>query len=131
MKSFLTITSAFAGFLFFEGFARLIITFYHRIEFQFYGISHLPATVWTIVILISVLASTWLLTMLILTIINKNSLFHSIVFGAVLFTWRAMEFYNSYQSEPLWYFGAVILLHGLGIFLAYQLFTKQYEITTS
>ncbi|MGN8226593.1 hypothetical protein [Gracilimonas sp. BCB1] len=129
MKSFLAIISGFAGFLFFEGFARLIITFYHRVDFQFYGISHFPSTVWVVVILLSVLTSTWLVSMLILTVTNKDSLLHAVIFGGVLIGWRAMEFYNSYQSEPLWYFGIVILLHLSGIFLAYQLYTKQHEIT--
>ncbi|WP_421774680.1 hypothetical protein [Gracilimonas sp.] len=129
MKSFLAIISGFAGFLFFEGFARLIITFYHRVDFHFYGISHLPSSVWVVVILLSVLTSTWLVSMLILTVTNKDSFLHAIIFGGVLIGWRAMEFYNSYQSEPLWYFGIVILLHLSGIFLAYQLYTKQHEIT--
>lgn len=131
MKSFITISSALIGFLFFEGFARLIITFYHRIEFHFYGISHLPSPVWVIVILISVLTSTWLVTMLILTVINKDTRLHSIIFAAVLIAWRAMEFYNSYQSEPLWYFASVIFLHLTGIFLAYKLFKNQHEITAA
>ena len=131
MKSFLAITSGLAGFLFLEGFARLIITFYHRIEFSFYGISHLPSPVWTIVVLISVLASTWLVSMLVLTVINKNPLINSFIFGLVLIAWRAMEFANSFHSEPLWYFAATILLHLLAIFLAYQLFTRQNEITAT
>jgi hypothetical protein len=128
MKSFLALTSGFAGFLFLEGFTRLIITFYQRIDFQFYGISHLPSTVWVVVILLSVLTSTWLVSMLILTVINKNTLRHSIIFGIILIGWRGIEFYNSYQSEPLWYFGVALLLHVLGIFLAYHLFNRQHDL---
>lgn len=128
MKSTLALISGFFGLLFFEGFARLIITFYHRIEFQFYGISHLPSDIWITVILLSVIISTWLVAMLILTIINKHILFYSIMFGAIVVAWRSIEIANSYHSEPTWYFFAVLFLHIIGIFLAYQSFKKQHEV---
>lgn len=128
MKPTLALISGFFGLLFFEGFARLIITFYHRIEFQFYGISHLPSDIWITVILLSVIISTWLVAMLILTIINKHILFYSIMFGAIVVAWRSIEIANSYHSEPTWYFFAVLFLHIIGIFLAYQSFKRQHEV---
>lgn len=128
MKPTLALISGFFGLLFFEGFARLIITFYHRIEFQFYGISHLPSDIWITVIFLSVITSTWLVTMLILTIINKRILFYSVLFGAIVVAWRSIEIANSYQSEPTWYFFAVLFLHIIGIFLAYQSFKRQHEV---
>ncbi|MEX0844116.1 MAG: hypothetical protein WD022_02500 [Balneolaceae bacterium] len=131
MKPTITLISGFFGLLFFEGFARLIITFYHRIDFHFYGISHLPSDVWIYVIFASVIISTWLVTMLILTVINKNSLVYSAIFGGIILSWRGIEIANSYHSEPFWYFGIVIFLHMLGIFLAYQLFNNQHEITAN
>ncbi|MDR9419990.1 hypothetical protein [Gracilimonas sp.] len=127
MKPIITLISGFFGILFFEGFARLIITFYHRIEFQFYGISYLPSDAWVIIILLSVLVSTWLVTMLVLTVINKNSLIYTCIFGLILFLWRLVEIGNSYNAEPIWYFITVNLLHLIGITLAYQLFKNQYE----
>jgi len=131
MKQTLTVLSGFLGLLFFEGFARLIITFYHRMDFQFYGISHLPSDVWIVVILLSVITSTWLVTMLVLTVINKHLLFYAVVFGSIIIAWRGVEISNSYNTEPAWYFFAVVILHIIGIFLAYQSFTRQHEINSS
>lgn len=126
MKPVITLISGFLGLLFFEGFARLIITFYHRIEFHFYGISHLPSDVWIWVLLLSVITSTWLVSMLVLTVINKNFTFYSIIFGIIILGWRIIEVLNSYQTEPSWYLGSVIFLHILGIYLAYLTYTKQH-----
>lgn len=131
MKQTLTLISGFFALLFFEGFARLIITFYHRIDFQFYGVSHFPSDVWIIVILLSVITSTWLVTMLVFTVINKHILFYAVLFGAIILAWRGVEISNSYQTEPTWYLFTVLILHIIGIFLAYQSFTKHYEITPS
>ncbi len=130
MKPIITLISGFLGLLFFEGFARLIITFYHRIDFHFYGISHLPSETWIVVILLSVITSTWLVSMLVLTVINRNLKFYSFLFGLIILGWRGIEISNSSQSEPSWYFVTVIFLHVLGIFLAYQSFKKQYENNT-
>jgi len=125
MKAIITLISGFFGILFFEGFARLIITFYHRVEFNFYGISHLPADVWTYVILASVLTSTWLATMLVLTVLKTNSKRYSILFGVLILIWRGIEIANSYQTESGLYFLGVITLHAIGIYLAYLVYTKQ------
>lgn len=131
MKQTLALISGFFALLFFEGFARLIITFYHRMDFQFYGVSHFPSDVWIIVILLSVITSTWLVTMLVLTVINKHIVFYSLLFGAIILGWRGVEISNSYQSEPKWYLFTVLILHIIGIFLAYQSFTRQHEINPS
>lgn len=130
MKAIITLISGFFGILFFEGFARLIITFYHRIEFQFYGITHLPSDSWVIIILLSVLVSTWLISMLVLTVINKKSFFYSVIFGSIILFWRLIEIINSFNDEPIWYFIAVNALHITGVILAYQLFKNQYENNT-
>jgi len=125
MKTIITLISGFFGILFFEGFARLIITFYHRVEFNFYGISHLPADVWTYVILASVLTSTWLATMLVLTVLKTNSKRYAILFGSLILLWRGIEIANSYQTEPIYYFLSVISLHMIGIYLAYLVYSRQ------
>ncbi|MDR9415620.1 MAG: hypothetical protein RI564_04995 [Gracilimonas sp.] len=119
MKGILTILSGFLGVLFFEGFARLIITFYHRIDFYFYGISHLPSDVWMYVIFISVLTSTWLASMLVLTVMKTKSKFYAIIFGALLIAWRLIEIINTHQTEPYFYLLSVMGLHSLGVFLAF------------
>jgi hypothetical protein len=83
-----------------------------------------------VVILFSVITSTWLVTMLILTVINKNLLFYASAFTFIVLGWRAIEISNSYETEPAWYFFTVLLLHIIGIFLAYQSFTRQHEINS-
>lgn len=125
MKKAITHFLGFLGILFFEGFARLIITFYHRIDFSFYGISKLPSDIWVYIIFGSVLVSTWLAAMLVLTIINKNIVTHSLIFAAIVLAWRGFEISNSYQTEPLYYFISVIGLHLLGIYLAYVVYSRQ------
>ncbi|MAO64888.1 MAG: hypothetical protein CL666_07790 [Balneola sp.] len=129
MKAIITLISGFFGILFFEGFARLIITFYHRIEFSFYGISHLPSDVWVYVIFASVITSTWLTTMLVLTILKTNSKRYALLFGGIIMLWRLFEIANSHQSEPVYYFSGVISLHLLGVYLAYLAYSRQ-EIST-
>ena len=127
MKSVFTHFLAFFALLFFECFSRLIISFYHRVEFSFYGIADLPNIIWVVAILASVLISTWLVTMLILTIINENFKFHATVFALIIISWRSIEIANSFNSEPVWYFAVVLLLHLIGISLAYYLYRKQHE----
>ena len=128
MKAIITLISGFFGILFFEGFARLIITFYHRVEFNFYGISHLPADVWTYVILASVLTSTWLATMLVLTVLKTNSKRYATLFGLIIMVWRGIEIANSFETESIYYFLSVISLHVIGIYLAYLVYTKQESV---
>jgi hypothetical protein len=129
MKAIITLISGFFGILFFEGFARLIITFYHRVEFNFYGISHLPADVWTYVIFASVLTSTWLAAMLVLTVLKTKSKRYAILFGTLILLWRGIEIANSYQSAPIFYFLAVITLHLIGVYLAYIVYSRQEFIS--
>lgn len=128
MRRILALTAGIFAYFFLEGFARIVIMFYHRADFHFYGISHLPSDVWIMVILFAVLVNSWLVTMLILSVINKDILFNAILFGAIILLWRFFEISNSYQQEPLWYFITVIFLNVLGIFLAYQLYKRQHEI---
>lgn len=125
MKAVITYISGFLGILFFEGFARLIITFYHRIEFQFYGISHFPSDVWIYVIFASVITSTWLASMLVLTVLESKPKRNALIFGVIIVSWRIIEVLNSFQEEATWYFIGVISLHVTGIYLAYLAFTRQ------
>lgn len=129
MKKTITHFLGFLDILFFEGFARLIITFYHRIDFSFYGVSHLPSDIWIYTIFASVLTSTWLATMLVLTVINKKIVTQSFIFAAIILAWRGFEIANSYQVEPLYYFIVVIGLHILGIYLAYLVYAKQLHVS--
>lgn len=129
MRRILALTSGLFAYFFLEGFIRIVIMFYHRADFYFFGISHLPSDTWIVIILFAVLLNTWLVAMLILSVVNKNPLVNSLLFGALLLLWRFYEISNSYQQEPKWYFISVIFLNVLGIFLAYKLYTKQNEIS--
>jgi hypothetical protein len=125
MKSFFSLTLGFIGLLFLEGFSRLIMAFYHHIEFHFYGVSHLPSASWIPLLFMVILISTWLITMLILTITNTRLLLHSLLFLGMVLVWRGIEIANSYQSEPVWYLITICLLHIIGVILAYFLYRKQ------
>lgn len=127
MKPFFTLAGAFAGYFFLEGFTRLIIMFYHRDEFQFYGISHLPGSAWSVIILVSILVITWLLCMVVLSILRKKPALYAGLFTGILLVWRTFEIANSFHTEPTWYLASVVLLHLLGSVLAYQLYVRSYE----
>lgn len=125
MKPAITLISGFLAYLFFEGFARLIISFYHRIDYSFYGVSSLPSVIWVIAILSSVLISTWLMAMLILTILDERIKFYAFFFLGIIICWRAIEIANSYHTEPLWYFVLLIGLHTTGVLLAINIYERQ------
>lgn len=127
MKAFLTLTGAFIGYFFLEGFTRIIIMFYHRDEFQYYGISHLPGHAWSIIILAGVLVITWLLCMVVLSVLREKPALYASLFGSILLLWRSFEIANSHHSEPAWYLISVVHLHLLGTFLAYKLYVRNYE----
>lgn len=133
MKPIITHISAFLGILFFEGFSRLIISFYHRIDYQFAGISHLPDPSWIIVLLLTVFISTWLMAMLALTILNRDALTHTLILGGIVVLWRGLEIYHTIgtSSEPLWYVSLVFILHLVALALAYKLYHRQHEIIAS
>lgn len=127
MKSVLTFIFGFLSLFFLEGFSRLIIAFYHRIEFSFYGLPDLPGNLWVIAIMVSILVTTWLVTMLILTIINKRNLFNAVLFAVILVGWRSIEIANSYQSEPVWYFITLGFMHLSGVTIAYFIYERQQK----
>ncbi|MTI88064.1 MAG: hypothetical protein FH748_08860 [Balneolaceae bacterium] len=132
MKTFLTHFIGFVGYFFLEGFIRLIIMFYHSDEFHYYGIENLPGASWITVIYISMFVSTWLITMIILSVLEKTPFKHAAIFFGIFIFWRIIEIINSIHSEPSWYLFTVPLVHLTAIYTAYKLYTSQYEkITTS
>lgn len=127
MKKFLVLLGGFTAYFFLEGFIRLIIMFYHRLPFNYYGIEHLPANIWVVIIYISVLINTWLVCMVVLSILREQPLLYSGVFASILLGWRTIEILNSFNTEPAWYLLSLPLIHLTGIYLAYKLYTLQYE----
>lgn len=108
-------------FLFMEGFIRLIILFYHRSEFVFYGISDLPGYIWVILILIGSLINSWFSGMLIFTVTN-DTLKHQVTsFTIALAVWKFIELWQTYNIEPLWYLILSPLLCLTGIYIAFKL----------
>ena len=130
MKRILVFLGGFLGYWFLEGFIRLIIMFYHRSEFHFYGISSLPDDSWIIIIMIAVLINTWLVSMMVLSILKIRPMQNAFIISLIFLSWRVFEWVNSHQTEPLWYFITIILLHFLAVFLAFNLYKNQNEITT-
>lgn len=119
MKSILTVLGTFTFSLFLEGFTRLIILFYNKSEFVYWGVSSLPSPSWIIVIYISVLVISWLCGMLTITISGFSPLKHLIALGFIFMLWRLNEILQTFDSEPLWYLFTIPLCSLAGIYLAY------------
>lgn len=118
-KSILTISGTFLFSLFLEGFIRIIILFYNKSDFVFWGITNLPSPSWIIVIYISVIIIAWLSGMLTVTICGFSPGKHLIALGIVFLLWRANEILQTISTEPLWYLLTIPLCSLTGIYLAY------------
>lgn len=119
MKSFLTVAGTFLFSIFVEGFIRVIIIFYHKGEFSFFGISTLPGISWAIIILVSILIISWLSGMLAVTISGFSPTKHLLALGGLFLLWRLNEIFQSYGTEPVWYLVAIIIVSFLGLYLSY------------
>ena len=119
MKSILTISGTFLFSLFLEGFIRVIILFYNKSEFEYWGITNLPSPSWIIVIYISVIIIAWLSGMLTVTISGYAPSKHLIALGVVFLSWRVNEILQTIGTEPLWYLITIPVCSLAGIYLAY------------
>lgn len=128
MKKIITLAGGFLGYFMLEGLVRLVILFYHRQEFAFYGTGGLPGNLWIIIILCTILISTWLISMLIFSIQRKDTLLMAMYFGAILVSWRIFELIRFIETEALWYLILLPLIHITGIYLAYKLYTSQEAV---
>ena len=119
MKSIITVAGTFLFSIFVEGFIRVIIIFYHKSEFSFFGISTLPGISWAIIILISILIVSWLSGMLTVTIAGFSPGKHLLALGGLFLLWRLNEIFQTIGTEPVWYLTATVLISFSGLYLSY------------
>lgn len=131
MKSILTVLGAFLFSVFVEGFTRVIIIFYHQLEFSFFGISTLPNTTWGIIFLGSVLVINWISGMLTISVMHSSPKPHILALGILIILFRTNEFFMTRNSEPLWYLISLFLISLLGIALAYLTYSRTNDLKTS
>lgn len=124
MKSIITVFGSFLFSIFLEGFTRLIIIFYHQGEFAFFGISKLPSISWTIIILVSVIAISWISGMLTVTITGFSPIKHLISLAFLFILWRLNEIVLTHDVEPTWYLFAITFSSLSGLYLAH--ITQKY-----
>lgn len=89
--------------LFVEGFSRIIISFFHKQEFSFFGIDALPSVSWIIIIYFVSILSTWLGVMLALSFSDPNSKTAYYIVTALIILWITFETLSSLTMVPLWY----------------------------
>ncbi|MFN1833917.1 hypothetical protein AB2B38_001540 [Balneola sp. MJW-20] len=119
MRSLFISFAGFILFLFMEGFIRLVILFYHRTEFIFFGINELPGKVWIIFILTGTLINSWFSGMISLTIDQDNLKIQGMYFGLFILFWKCFEFIQTYRFEPNWYLFLSFIFAVLGTYISY------------
>lgn len=118
MKAFLAAIFGFGFSLFVEGFSRIIISFFHKQEFYFFGISALPSPSWILIIYVVSVVSTWLGVMLALSIANKNSDRAFFYVSALIILWIIFEILASVKVVPYWYLFSFPITSIIGLLLA-------------
>lgn len=118
MKTFFSALFGFTFSLFVEGFSRIIISFFHKQEFYFFGIDALPSPSWVLIIFIVSGLSTWLGMMLTLSISDPNTTRATIIFTSFLVLWITFELLSSYNMIPLWYLCTFPLTSVIGLIAA-------------
>lgn len=103
MKNIFGLTFGFIFSLFIEGFARLIVAFFHRIEFQFFGIDALPGNSWIFTIYFVSIIGTWLGAMMAFSISKWSLKLNSVFFGLFLLLWVILELSQNLGNSPTWH----------------------------
>jgi hypothetical protein len=118
LKAFFSAVFGFGFGLFVEGFSRIIISFFHKQEFYFFGIESLPGFSWILIIYIVSFMATWLGVMLALSMADPNSkkAFYVITFFIVF--WIIFETLASIKVVPLWYLITFPITSLLGLLAA-------------
>jgi len=118
LKTFFSAVFGFGFSLFVEGFSRIIISFFHKQEFFFFGIDALPSASWILIIYIVSGLSTWLGMMLTLTISDPNTTKATAIFSSLLGLWILFELLSSFNMIPLWYLCTFHLTSVIGLIAA-------------
>lgn len=119
MKSILVVLGAFLFSFFVEGFIRIIVLFYHKSEFTFWGASALPSPEWAILLVIASLLIYWLSGMLAVTATMHSPAKHLFSLGILLIVLKGSEVYNTYAIEPIWYLLLILVAPIIGLYLAF------------
>ncbi len=106
--------------LFVEGFSRIIISFFHKQSFVFFGIDSLPGISWIVIIYFVSLVATWLGAMLALSIANEQSKKAFRIFSILLVLWILFELLVTYQVVPIWYVISFPFTSILGLIAAHK-----------
>ena len=118
MKTFFSALFGFVFSLFVEGFSRIIISFFHKQEFFFFGIDSLPSSSWVFIIYIVSMISTWLGVMLSLSIADPKSKKAYSIVSVFIILWIIFEMLSSYRMVPLWYLFTFPLTSTAGLIAA-------------
>ena len=124
MKSIVSVLGAFLFTIFSEGFIRVIIIFYHKSEFLFFGTTPLPSSIWSIIIFAALLLIYWLSGMLVVTITNFAVVKHLVSFATLLLLWRVNEYVQTDGMEPVWYYAIHLLIIPFSVYLCFLTYQK-------
>lgn len=134
MRTLLAALFGFGFSIFTEGFSRIIISFFHKQSFVFFGIDSLPGISWITIIYFVSTISSWLGAMLAQSIAHKKSKSALYFFILFLFVWILFELIVTYRVVPLWYLISFPITSLFGVFLAhktYNLNSDAIKNTTS
>ena len=118
LKSFFSALFGFGFSLFVEGFSRIIISFFHKQDFYFFGIDALPSTSWIVIIYFVSALSTWLGVMLALSFADPNSKKAYYIITVLIIFWIAFETLSSLKMVPLWYLTTFPITSLTGLIMA-------------
>lgn len=118
LKAFFSAVFGFGFGLFVEGFSRIIISFFHKQEFYFFGIESLPGFSWILIIYIVSFMATWLGVMLALSMADPHSKKAFYVITSLIIFWIIFETLASLKVVPLWYLMTFPITSLLGLFTA-------------
>jgi|TARA_R100000541_G_scaffold58037_3_gene68761 membrane protein insertase Oxa1/YidC/SpoIIIJ len=103
LKTFFSALFGFIFSLFVEGFSRIIISFFHKQDFYFFGVESLPTNSWIVIIYIVSFMATWLGVMLAQSIADPESKKAFNIFTLIITCWLTFEILASIKVVPIWY----------------------------
>ncbi|RNC85346.1 MAG: hypothetical protein ED557_00810 [Balneola sp.] len=127
MKSIIVVLGVFIFSIFVEGFIRIIVLFYHKTEFTFWGVSSLPSPGWAVALVIASLLIYWLSGMLVVTATMYSPKKHLLSLGMLLLLLKGSEVLQTYSIEPMWYLIMILSSPFIGLYLAYYTHSKIHE----
>lgn len=130
IKNFLIALFGFVFAIFVEGFSRIIISFFHKVNFQFFGIDALPGISWIITIYFVSVIATWLGAMLAMSMSGDNAeiTFRNLI--GIFILWLVFGVLVTYKTIPIWYVLSFPIMTILGlVFAQYTFKLNQHAIS--